>query len=539
MAISITPLTSGTGKYGSGNYNTASISANLGDVLCIAVTTANEAAPTISGLGLTWNMLNGQAIVDEGWNNCYISLWYAIPGSTVSGTISITAAAGSATDACAWSVFSIQGADTVSPFLQSGVAYGTGNGTTGPTVTVSLAAFSSPSNATLAIGGDMVYSPPNVEAGYTTVHSAQTDEAAIISAWLAGEDTTPTMDLATTATYYGIAVVAGEIKDVSAVGGINATGNVNNVSDSVTGNVNITAPNYNFIGSIYNKTDTIIITGSVIAPGFNALGIVDNVSDNVSGSANVVTPNFIFNGNVNNQNDGIIISGTINAPVFSANGSINSLSDIISGNASATIPTILSTGKITNYSDAFNISGVVVAPIFSGSGNVFNQSDSVNGLGTTMVPIYTANASVQENADSSVSVVSVVNPTFITAVITVLETKDNVKAFTSTTVPNFTASGNILLQSDFFSISGASAVPSFVIDTTVAEDKDFIIGTASTTVPNFIASGKVINTDDFVYDPLKARWIKNGEITSVWAIRNNTSIQWVKTVSITGGFGNA
>ncbi|RMG79944.1 MAG: hypothetical protein D6712_18885, partial [Chloroflexi bacterium] len=383
MAISITSLTTGTGKYGSGVYTTSSVSVSAGDILCLAVTSANGAAPTVSGLGLTWTMENGQAIVDEGWKDCYVSLWYAVPTASTSGAITITAASGGSTDACAWSVFSIQGADTATPFVQSGSAYGTGTGSAGPVVTVSLATFSKPENATLEIGGDFVYTPPNTEAGYTTIHSTQTDEAAVVSAWLNAEDTTPTMDVASVSTYYGIAVVAAEINDASTGGGtFTATATIGNNNDSISSSGTVTVPVFAAVGGVSNNADAILVAGTVVAPQFTALGDITETADSINSIGGVTAPQFNASGAVINTDDGITVNGTVTGVLFTASGNIGNKGDTVAVAATATAPIFTASGVAAEKSDTFSITGTVTVQQFNASIQIQTKPDSIAANGS-------------------------------------------------------------------------------------------------------------------------------------------------------------
>lgn len=118
--------------------------------------------PTISGNGITWNLINSAA--GAGSNRARATAFWGVSDSPSAGAIAISAAS---SNACIWSVTELGNVDTSAPIMQSAVA---ADSTNTPGLTVTLGAFSSVYNATMGIFGTLSSSATmNLGSGFSTL----------------------------------------------------------------------------------------------------------------------------------------------------------------------------------------------------------------------------------------------------------------------------------------------------------------------------------------------------------------------------------
>lgn len=106
MAVTLSALTTGTDTSDGTGFSTASVSPATDDVLLVGVaTTAGASAPTLTGLGATWVLVDSAESIQR-----RIDVFRAqIPAGT-SGAITITY--GASVDHCSWAVVDCDGAQT-------------------------------------------------------------------------------------------------------------------------------------------------------------------------------------------------------------------------------------------------------------------------------------------------------------------------------------------------------------------------------------------------------------------------------------------
>jgi hypothetical protein len=202
-------LTQGTDAACTGTSTTASFTptANALILACVVNEIASGTAPTISsitGNGLTW-VLVGTAITPSGLNRT--TLYRASSASTSTGTATITFSG--AADDCVWQISEYTGQDTSGTngsgaIVQSAVNNGGGGLTS---LTVTLAAFASSSNAAVGCFGSSTNNVLTPGAGFTEIGTQPSSSTRAITE-LDGEDTTVNVTSASTA----LQGVAAEIK---------------------------------------------------------------------------------------------------------------------------------------------------------------------------------------------------------------------------------------------------------------------------------------------------------------------------------------
>lgn len=148
MAVTAALLTSGASTTAVTPTSTASVSPTANDLLILAihvtVVTSPISTPTITGLGLTWNLgliqqINGVATRRVGY-------WYAQCGASPgSGAITVTGS-GNAWSGLCHAVIRCAGHNTAAPINQTNVAF-TGSNPLNQT----LAAYASPGNRYVTI----------------------------------------------------------------------------------------------------------------------------------------------------------------------------------------------------------------------------------------------------------------------------------------------------------------------------------------------------------------------------------------------------
>lgn len=153
------------------------------------------AAPTVTGCGLTWNIVDHQTYASVGTPTASVNVHFAV-GSPSSGALTVTY--GGAQSNCAWLVWEVSGADNsggASTIVQNNASGidATGDGVIGTT----LASFAdATNNATVLVStiydNTGTWTPDGSLGTFTT--QQDTDGGFTwdhIVAWMTGEDTSP------------------------------------------------------------------------------------------------------------------------------------------------------------------------------------------------------------------------------------------------------------------------------------------------------------------------------------------------------------
>lgn len=196
MAIAATHLDSNgnTGNQSTA-YATASVSPPATTEIILGVfnlagyATPND--PVVSGLGMTWTILEEQAYSTH---TAYLVLGEGTPDA--SGTISMDPDNADAATGCAWSFWAFEGVDTAAPIVQSSVDIN--GGVASGTYDTTLAAFADATNNVTFVGAAKNGTAlPAEEAGngYATAQggSHATPNVGLATSWKTGEDTSPSM----------------------------------------------------------------------------------------------------------------------------------------------------------------------------------------------------------------------------------------------------------------------------------------------------------------------------------------------------------
>lgn len=221
MAISASALTTGgSGTNGTG-FTTASVSPGSNRLLLLGVgfsgVDASGSFPscTISGNGLTWELVASQVSWAEGANWYNITRVYrAMGASPSSGAITITF--GATADSAGWTLLELDGVNTggtngSAAVVQSASAEATSGSNV--TATATLGAFASAANATVGIvssangGGTAVSHTPGT--GFTELSDGGAEFTYMSGQWRSDNDTT----VNNTSTGQFIAVIGIEVAD--------------------------------------------------------------------------------------------------------------------------------------------------------------------------------------------------------------------------------------------------------------------------------------------------------------------------------------
>lgn len=218
MAIAGTHLTT-AGNAGSGtSYSTASISPTANALVLVAVThtIGTGAVPnqaSISGAGLTFDH-----VVSGASANVRTSVFRALSATPSSGALTISFS-GQSQDRCIWSVSEFTGIDTGGTNGADAIVQSVTDATTSTSGLITLAAFSSSSNATYGmfrLGSNTAFT---AGTGFTLLGQATTStNMSLMSEWRSDNDTTVTANWdSASRNYRGIGV------EIKAAGGVSST----------------------------------------------------------------------------------------------------------------------------------------------------------------------------------------------------------------------------------------------------------------------------------------------------------------------------
>lgn len=201
------------------SHTTASFTPVAGRLYLVAHVVRNGAStdptqPTISfsGTGLTLTAVNSVVFDNSSTSRRRVTVYSGVAtGSPTAGTITFSYAGVTMTSA-EWAVDEATGADTANPVVQSVTNFDPG--TTATTLTATLAAFSSASNATYGAGGcGQTLNTGAAGSGFTALANGSFDAEAgsiILTEYTASNDTT--VDMSFTSTGAEIGVIGVEIK---------------------------------------------------------------------------------------------------------------------------------------------------------------------------------------------------------------------------------------------------------------------------------------------------------------------------------------
>lgn len=209
MAIVGTNLTSGTDTSGGTTSTTASITPTANNLVLLAVTsrtniTANPNAPTVTGAGITWTQIATILYDSTSASRKLLTVYQALGPSPVSAPIVMSFALQAQTDVN-WSVDQFSGINTTTPIVQSATNKDESN--TSNTLTVTLAAFGSPSNAAYgAIVADNINGLTSIGGTFTQLSNPVSANLDMVAEYKATSSTTVTATFATTAMLGGVAI---------------------------------------------------------------------------------------------------------------------------------------------------------------------------------------------------------------------------------------------------------------------------------------------------------------------------------------------
>lgn len=201
IAIGVTPLTASAAAASAQSWSTASVTPTSQRLvlLCVswAASTAAVANPiaSVTGCGLTWVLVFGQTYgAATGTSNARhrMEVWRALGTAPTAGAITVTHATSQPGIGRCWSVFELFSTD-LSGTNGSGAIRQTASNraTAGTTLTATLGAFGSASNATVGFGGGG--NVMSVGTGFTAItaqRSTSTPDVSLITEWFLGIDTT-------------------------------------------------------------------------------------------------------------------------------------------------------------------------------------------------------------------------------------------------------------------------------------------------------------------------------------------------------------
>jgi len=212
MAISVTHRTTGGSTTNGSTYTTASITMTIDTLILCWV--ANEEGgtltdpDTVASTSVSFTKILGG--IDDGATSGRISLWGAIPTSTVTETVTATFTTGGSQANCSWSLTEVDGADVsttvANAIVQSASVTSGSQGTSG---SITLAAFGDTDNRPFA-GFYTSQANTSLVAGtdFSLLGTSNPGETnSIGSEWRSDAvDTGPDMSWTGTSHYAGIAV---------------------------------------------------------------------------------------------------------------------------------------------------------------------------------------------------------------------------------------------------------------------------------------------------------------------------------------------
>jgi hypothetical protein len=219
MAVAATNLTTSRSGGDATLYNTASITPGANRLILLAIgqlaSSAGDAVqPTVTGCGLTWELVASRGVV--GQRKVY--LFRSMGAAPTTGQITIDYGAGNSQLGCDWSVVEFTGMDT-SGVNGSGAIVQAASAAVNPGTgaTATLAAFSSADNATFSMAAHSIQEATTPGSGFTQIAtvSGSSPASSLTTAFRPDNDTTADYSW-TTSTSGG--VIAAEIK-AAVVGG--------------------------------------------------------------------------------------------------------------------------------------------------------------------------------------------------------------------------------------------------------------------------------------------------------------------------------
>lgn len=219
MAVTESPLTSGSSTTNASSYNTASITPSANVLILVAVLSAINVlpnAPTLSGNSLTYVQIATVTFNTIATPLSRLTLFRAMGASPSTGPITIDFG-GQTQGSCLWSVAEFAGVNTGGTNGSAAIVQSATNqvNASASALTVTLGAFSSVDNATYgAFGSDVVGSfTPGTD--FSEIHDVNiaTPSGTLFTEWKATNDTSVDATPNTTADMGGIAV------EIAAAGG--------------------------------------------------------------------------------------------------------------------------------------------------------------------------------------------------------------------------------------------------------------------------------------------------------------------------------
>lgn len=223
MAVAVINLTSGADETSGISATTASVAPSADKLQLLTVAcrkdTAQPIDPTISGNGLTWELVN--SIYYDTTSGSRKSLWVfrAMGATPSSGAITITF--GETWTHCYWSLDEVSGIDKSGTNGSGAIVQSTTNkedAGDGGALTVTLAAFGSTNNATFgAFAGDSGTGTVTVGSGFTKLGTQDNATINLGTEWRVDNDTSvdATFDVVAGVSTGGIAIeIKANIADV-------------------------------------------------------------------------------------------------------------------------------------------------------------------------------------------------------------------------------------------------------------------------------------------------------------------------------------
>lgn len=303
--ISIANLTSGSDTDAGSTATTASISPSANKLILLSVASRTAIStdpnqPTVTGNGLTWEVVNSIVYDTTSSSRRRITLFRAMGSSPSSGAISIDFGGQAQDDAVVWNVDEVTGADTSGTNGSGAIVQSvTGKDEAAPAgLTVTLASFGNSNNATFGTFATDNNTTFTAGSGFSILaqHTAGANTMAIVSEYKATNDTT--VDIGSTGSVGGIAV------EIKANSGFTIAPNFTDYKPNTTNGHTMTLFSRTIQAgdpSTYNFTSGASGRWSVIAITFKSDGVI----------AFDVAPN-----TANAANDDSASTGTINAPTI-------------------------------------------------------------------------------------------------------------------------------------------------------------------------------------------------------------------------------
>lgn len=208
-------LTAGSDSSNLSVYTTASITPSADKLVVAAVVHEDSsvaAAPTLTGCGLTWVLID---TIAEGGGAVRLSLYRAMGASPTSGAVTIDLG-GNTEQNCGWIIAEFGSVDTGGTNGSAAVAqFAQASGVVGGNLAAALGAFAAGNDAVYAVvsAGAAVAADITEEAGYTRL--SETGDGGLrfmVAEFLAAEDQTPSFDLYTGGSAVNWTLIAIEIK---------------------------------------------------------------------------------------------------------------------------------------------------------------------------------------------------------------------------------------------------------------------------------------------------------------------------------------